>query len=167
MVSQDQVQLSVQLFQHVGGADAVARGEIAEEKDLVLVRDPAVPLPDHVGVQFLGIFETAAVHAVVQIVVEEVHVGDIELCHGVLREGYTGGEHRFGQRGCRCRAVRFYASSWIRIPPRVSIRAPQERVTIWANGRSSMRWALERTATFPEPPMLVVHIPAAMDASRG
>ena len=52
-------------------------------------------------------------------------------------------------------------------PPRVSIRAPQDLVTIWANGRSSMRWALLKTATFPEPPMLVVHIPAAMADSRG
>ena len=35
----------------------------------------------------------------------------------------------------------------------------QPRVMIWAKGSSSMRWAPDRTATFPLPPMLVLHIP--------
>ena len=49
----------------------------------------------------------------------------------------------------------------------VSISAPQERVTICAKGRSSMRWELLSTATLPLPPMLVVHIPAAIADSSG
>ena len=45
--------------------------------------------------------------------------------------------------------------------------APQDLVTICAKGRSSIRWALLNTATFPEPPIFVVHMPAAMADSRG
>ena len=52
-------------------------------------------------------------------------------------------------------------------PPRVSIRAPQDRVTICAKGSSSIRFALLSTATLPEPPILVVHIPAAIADSIG
>lgn len=66
-----------------------------------------------------------------------------------------------------CLTCRSHRRSRIMIPPRVSISAPQERVTIWAKGRSSMRSALESTATFPEPPMFVVHMPAAMADSSG
>ena len=64
--------------------------------------------------------------------------------------------------------ILFYlASSCISTPPMVSISAPQERVTICANGSSSIRFELLSTATFPEPPMFVVHIPAAIDDSSG
>jgi len=61
----------------------------------------------------------------------------------------------------------YLASSCISTPPIVSISAPQERVTICANGSSSIRFELLSTATFPEPPMFVVHIPAAIDDSSG
>ena len=72
----------------------------------------------------------------------------------------------------RCRFYESYqapahASILISIPPSVSISAPHERVTICAKGSSSIRSALERVATFPDPPMFVVHIPAAMADSIG
>ena len=52
-----------------------------------------------------------------------------------------------------------HPTSDTRIPPIVSIIAPQDRVTICANGRSSILWALLSTATLPDPPIFVVHIP--------
>lgn len=58
-------------------------------------------------------------------------------------------------------------NSRTRMPPSVSISAPHERVTIWAKGKSSIRSAPESTATLPLPPMLVVHMPAAMADSTG
>ena len=61
----------------------------------------------------------------------------------------------------------FYLNICTSTPPRVSIRAPQDRVTIWAKGKSSMRFALLSTATLPEPPILVVHMPAAIADSKG
>ena len=68
---------------------------------------------------------------------------------------------------CQSQFFFYLASSCISTPPMVSISAPQERVTICANGSSSIRFELLSTATFPEPPMFVVHIPAAIDDSSG
>ena len=68
---------------------------------------------------------------------------------------------------CQSQFFFYLTSSCISTPPIVSISAPQERVTICANGSSSIRFELLSTATFPEPPMFVVHIPAAIDDSNG
>lgn len=62
---------------------------------------------------------------------------------------------------------RSYPTICTNIPPIVSISAPQDLVTICANGRSSILCALLKTATLPEPPIFVVHIPAAMADSSG